>query len=571
MKTNNLYKMLVNSPRLVVSTPYAIKELGQKEFLSDLRELIANGIVVSKVKYNYATVEASESFIEEFRDEKFGMNIEKYMLNDRTNETCLTKTASGLRDMGIERKGFVEQYNKYFRFDVDMLNEYKTEIINDVVNKMASEMIKRGYVESIADFEYTYFDIVTTIIGYYADYDLQYSMNGCNTDSRGRAIPNALNKILNPVGYKLGRALMRVEPVLYTTNSTSALNNIYCFISNEVGIKTDNLEDRIADGKKCYENRTTGDELYLQIWMERIYSKLDALYANGSVEWDIVIESDFSMSMSIITGLITNDERLLTWGNVINNDKLLDPWFIEGVDRPIAKLATATFYGSQEKLSSLYDRNFDEPRTKEVDKQLKLLKRELTKGRYGVITAMNTLLKESAMYHEVCDDKGEYTVSLGEYCSPWTIEVKKTKAVDSRKNNYFTIDSESGIMKYFHNTDVLVTKDYKQHRNFGFTGLVHSLDSILMDRIVSSVDDIEFALPVHDAVLSLPHVIDEVRTNAEIHMKDIHDNRKSILVNYLKSIGAEYSPKTSRLIKALKKIIVEYNGNNAEFSGLCMK
>jgi hypothetical protein len=571
MKNNKLYNMLINSPRLIVSTPYAIKELGQKYFIICLKELIANNIVVSKVKYNYATVEASESFREYFKDEKFAMNLEKYMLNNRTTDECLTKTASGLRDMGIKRKGFVKQYNKLFRFDVDMLNKYKTQIIDDVVHKMASEMIKRGYIEYAEEFEYTYFDVVATIIGHYAEYDLQYSMNGCNTDSRGRAIPNALNKILNPMGYKLGRALMRVEPVVYTLDSISALNNIYCFISNEVGNKTDNLEDRIADGKRCYENRVIGDELYLNIWLERIYSKLDTLYACGSVEWDIVLESDFSMSLSTITALITNDERLLTWGNVINNDKLLDPWYIDGVDRPIAKLATATFYGSQEKLSSLYDRNFDEPRTTEIDKQLRLLKRELTKGRYGIITAMNTLLKESSMYHEVCNSKGEYTVSLGDYCEPFRVEVKKTKPIDSKKNDYFTIDSETGIMKYFNNTDVIVAKDYKQHQNFSYTCVIHSLDSILMDRIVSAIDDIEFALPVHDAVLSLPHVIDDVRTNAEIHMRDMHNQRKSILVNYLKSIGAEYSPKTPKLIRDLKKVIVEYDGNNKEFSGLCMK
>jgi len=546
------------------SVPYCIDQMGQEEFLKALKILTDNKLVYSTLKHNFAEIHVNTETVKslgvDLEELVYSFKLSHYSLEyrDIKDHAPVVKHRHGEHTPAFNRTNLNKAHDFEFKFDVEMLERYLKEIASELVLKMLKQRVKQDPSFKLSESDYE--SIILDILKQYILSDGTYNLGGCNFDWRGRSISLQLEKILNPVGYKLGRALLKLEPKLYTVKDTKTLNDIYLFLAQElvgscVGMS---IEDKIEVGKQAYFDRVESDDLVTKIWTQRIFAQLDELYEFGFVEWTTAIEVDYTQSMGMATGLITGDKRLLDATNA-TGDIIADAWAINGVRRPVAKLMTAKFYGSSASLKSL-------AKKKDLDveaKELRLLEKEASSGMYAVIVNLGELLKEGSTI-----DTPIYSVSV--LNQHYTVEVQKTHPVEAINKRYWTL--VDGTLKMFNNHHVIEAKDYKRNKLSLFTGLIHNLDSWIMNRIIGSVSN---ALPVHDAVILLPHQASTVRQSSTEAMKYIFDRRQQVLRDYMVSVGVinkDGAFKTPKGLKLYKKLIASIEpAEDIEFSPYALK
>jgi len=553
------------SGRNTQSVPYCIDSMGQKNFLKALKVLIDNKLVFSTLKHNFAELvintETIKSLGIDLEELVYDFKLSHYSLEyrDIKDHTPMVKHRHGENLPAFNRDNLNKAHNFKFKFDVKMLEKYLPEIAKELVIKMLKQRVKQDPKFKLSESDYE--SIIIDVLKQYILTDSTYNLGGCNFDWRGRSISLQLEKILNPVGYKLGRALLVLPAVKYTTEDTETLNAIYLFLAQElvgscVGM---NIVEKIEVGKQAYFNRVESDDLVTKIWTQRIFKQLDELYEFGSIDWEVSIEVDFNNSLAMVTGLITGDKRLLNATNATGNI-ISDAWSIEGVRRPVAKLMTAKFYGSSASLKSLAKKKDLAVEAKE----LRLLEREASSGMYAVIVNLGELLKEGSTI-----DTPTYSVSL--LNQHYTVEVQKTMPIEAGNKRYWTLVDDK--LKMFNNHHIVEAKDYKRNRLSLYTGMIHNIDSWIMNRIIGSVSN---ALPVHDAVILLPHQASTVREASTEAMKYIFDRRTQVLRDYMQSVGVinpDGTFKTPKGLKLYKKLIASIDPaeDNIEFSPYALK
>jgi hypothetical protein len=553
------------SGRNTQSVPYCIDQMGQEEFLRALKVLIDNKLVYSTLKHNFAelviNIETIKSLGIDLEELVYDFKLQHYSLEyrDIKDHISVVKHRHGKNLPAFNRNNLNKAHNFEFKFDTEMLEKHIKEIASELVLKMLKQRVKQDPKFKLSESDYE--SIIIDVLKQYILSDGTYNLGGCNFDWRGRSIALQLEKILNPVGYKLGRALLVLPAVKYTTDDRDTLNSIYLFLAQEligscVGMS---IAEKIEVGKQAYFNRVESDDLVTKIWTQRIFAQLDKLYEFGEVDWEVSIEVDFNNSLAMVTGLITGDKRLLNATNA-TGDIIADAWDIEGVRRPVAKLMTAKFYGSSASLKSLAKKKDLKVETKE----LRLLEREASSGMYAVIVNLGELLKEGSTI-----DTPTYSVSV--LNQHYTVEVQKTMPVEVINKRYWTV--VDGTLKMFNNHSVVEAKDYKRNRLSLYTGLIHNLDSWIMNRIIGSVSN---ALPVHDAVILLPHQASVVRKASTEAMKYIFDRKQQVLRDYMVSIGVinpDGTFKTPKGLKLYKKLIASIDpaSSDTQFSPYALK
>jgi len=313
----------------------------------------------------------------------------------------LVKTPSGTKPTGIVRNGFAKSANITYTYDVAMLTKYYDAILLNTQKSMLKIAKKYPYVLEDSSGYAEISELVLQEISNdpYAKYNLE-----CNiSDQRGRSIYGALRRVFNPIGYKDARALMCIAPRTITIDDREAIEYIYSFIAELSGFKRNRYAVKKLAGMIAYQrhtlpqldldNETARKDLHELIMLERIYAQLDELFAVGNVEWDIPIELDAGMSLAQVVGTLTEDKRLLDRTNVIQPNKLQDPWYIEGVRRLSAKKSgTPIFYGSSATVANLLkSANIDIQKD-----EVKAIRREFNQGAFSVIKAFkDALIKTS--------------------------------------------------------------------------------------------------------------------------------------------------------------------------------
>jgi hypothetical protein len=382
-------------------------------------------------------------------------------------------------------------------------------------------------------------------------YNLEYN----ESDTRGRSIFKALKRIGNPVQYKDFRALLVMPtPVIVSTNSTTALEDIYYFIAELTGSKAVTEAGKFEDGYKAYlanelpeldlTNAHDRGDLHELIWLERIYAQLDEVFEFGSTEWIVPLEVDASQSVAQVAGALTNDRRLLSSTNVIGF-KLTDPWHIDGVRRQAGKLkGTPTFYGSSasakaliSKKGYLYEQLLPEEATAEqiatakaMDKEEQsAINREFAQGRFSVLNKMKDAIISGYNNHTP-------RVDIKIWDDQYYVPVNKFKAAGSELQVTEAWDSNSSKFKYSVTHKPTLIPDYEYMKLYWQTGLIHNLDSQVCNKIPLLVN--EWMLTIHDAVIMGPGVARRVRETYAALLQEIHTNRFDIVNSYRQSIGA---------------------------------
>lgn len=467
---------------------------------------------------------------------KTKVRIKKYAMRKVEDLTTdMVKTPTGYRKTGLIREGFAKCSNEAFKLDIVPLVKYYDAVLANLTKSM--DKIIEKYPSIKLD-ETSYSVISKELLDYYIfNSDKEYNLEGNVSDSRGRAIYNALARVGNPIACKDIRAcLISTKPVIITPTSSKELQDIYLFIAELAGekhCKTWNAK-KLA-GLGAYNRRQLHNldlskaehrkELHENIWLERIYNALDYMHENGSIVWDIPLEVDATMSLAQVVGTLTNDYRLLNRTNVINPNELLDAWFVEGVPRLHTKtVGTPVFYGSAQTATALLRKK----KLKYTREQVKILNREFSKGAFGVIKAFKDFLIQHSnvtipvIQMQIWDDTFE-------------VEVNKFKPAGAELNAYTIWDTKSNRPVTFLNHEPILVPNYERFRLYFPTGLVHNLDSQLMNKTLLMLGD-EWAIAIHDAILCMPG--SKARQCYVTVLEILRKNRGTIIERYRQAIGA---------------------------------
>lgn len=520
-----------------------------------------------------------------------------------TYENTLVKRPDGIHNDGCPRPGMMLAAKRRFKLDTEMLTKYHRPIKQNLI-KSIKKGIEKGTISDkfFAD-EASYMKVADYCLANYLDPDAEYDSE-CNfQDQRGRAVKKILKRVGNYISNKDFRAMLVMPtPDRLYVNDTQALDSIFLFIAELTGHKCLGLmeSDKVEAGRQAYLDRelprlafnmsyhiaqaketkaTTGTEksvtelarasfndhhkeLHELIWLERIYARLDRFYAMKRAKyatvdyilWDIPIEIDHSMSMAQIMGALTNDIRILESTNMIEGP-IQDPWHIDNVRRNVAKaIYTPKLYGSGRSSVSLV-----KAKGLTLDKaEIQTLKQIEKEGRFSVMLQLRDLFitnshVETPVVH-INTGVSKFDVHVSKF-KPAGYETIVTEAYNGRK------------FQYSFTKDVTYIPNYKAMRTFWHTGLIHHLDSDLMDHNLIVHKD-KWILDIHDADILSPIHANAVRESAAKRLEYYRDNRHSIIANYRKSIGAISTKSDVAYMKLLASI---KDAGNIPFHRGCMK
>jgi len=338
------------------------------------------------------------------------------------------------------------------------------------------------------------------------------------------------------------------------------VNAVFLFIAELTGSYasgTGDMQAKIECGKQDYINNNLPEldlsleedrkELHELVWIKRLYKDLDAYFmisegskalrylsidtekyrsSDNEYKWTVPIELDYSASMLQIMGILLNDKRLMEMTNVIG-ETLQDPWSVEGIPRNmIKKSMTPMLYGSSKQCHELWQDNNMQYTAEHVT----VVSKELTTGAFGVANLfkefiINNANPSSEMKIKIWDN--EFDVS----CNRFRNVGEKTKA-------YKVWDSVDKRYNVVLHTDTKQVPDLKQFRRWFVTGLVHGLDSIVMNFISEKVmDKYDWGIPVHDAALISPKAAGDVRKWSSEILERMSKDRTKILSDFFTSIG----------------------------------
>ena len=299
-----------NSP---MSTPYWADKVGHQNLDNFIYGLSQAGWVVSKAN---ARAKWGEFYLNQAKIDRYFTQAEqtayktkarvaKYSMRHTVNETPdLVKTADGIKSTGLVRKGFAKCSNQYFQLDVAPLAKYYDAILANLTKSMDKIMVKYPTIKQDST---NYAVISKELLDHYIFHEgTFYNLEGNISDSRGRAIYNGIRRVGNPISNKDFRSCLVVPNGRVISKSDSfAMKEIYLFIAELAGTSAKSWKAKVLSGMTSYKARELHDldlstehgrkDLHENIWLERMYAKLDILNETGSMYWDIPIEIDATM------------------------------------------------------------------------------------------------------------------------------------------------------------------------------------------------------------------------------------------------------------------------------------
>ena len=532
------------------------------------------GYIESVVKSKWAEIAVNSKKIAEFRTatEIHNYRMAKRVadnamkLNRDLPEADIVKCGREYRKTGLIRKGFARVAKCDFALDTDMIAKYYTPIVLNVVKSMdklrAKGKLGDTYLNDSANYEETAQIVLDT---YLANYDARYNLESVASDPRGRAIFKALTRVFNPVSSKDARACLRMPSITVKVSNKDQMNDIFYFIAELTGSKAKSEAGKFLSGRIAYKQRKLPNPdlhtedgrkcLHEQIWLERIYNKLDELMVAKSISWDIPLEVDASMSIAQFVGALTNESRLLSRTNVIGTE-LTDPWHIPGVRRLAGKLiGTPVFYGSSQAATALLSAGGLEP----LPGELKLIAKEFSTGTFSIMKQFKNALISNYSMH-----KPEFDVTI--WGETFTVPVNKFKPAGSTKIFTTAFDSKSGKYRTAITHEPILIPDYNRFKLYFATLLVHNLDSQVMNNIAMKIP--AWMLTIHDAAIAAPGVCKQIREQYAIELQAINTNRQTILDDYRKSIGATSRKANIDFMKLEQNIVP---AENVTFNRTAMK
>jgi hypothetical protein len=129
----------------------------------------------------------------------------KLRFDEPSTEASNTRVQGKVLQTGITAHGFKKEGNTQFQFDTNRMSQYRDETIA-LVNKGIEKTIAQ-YPE-LANDHANYGEVAKTIVDNYIINDDTYTSGPRTSDPRGRNNSGYLNKVGNPVGYKIMRSML---------------------------------------------------------------------------------------------------------------------------------------------------------------------------------------------------------------------------------------------------------------------------------------------------------------------------------------------------------------------------
>lgn len=525
-----------------IGLPYWAEQ--DPKFVMDITyALVETGFATVRVSRKYSRLEFNVSKIdkEALTAYRIRNKLRKFLMREDVKDYApnMVKVLGKVKETGLVRQGFAKVAKNSFRYDIDALQRYyepiKANLVKTITKAKEKGYIKEKYLVDEANYE--------TIIKYCLDHymiDNKYNLEANISDSRGRSIYKALKRIGNPITSKDFRALLVMPSIYVHRDNADQMNDIYYFIAELIGSKALTEADKIQDGIKYYSRYELPElelttehgqtDMHELIWLDRIYTKLDALYARKVpfIEWDIPLEVDASMSIAQVVGALTNESRLLERTNVIGSI-LSDPWFIEGVNRLTAKtVGTPTFYGSSQSATSLI-------RSKGLainPDEIKAIRKEFSTGGLAIMKQFKDAIIKNYNVHAPIIPMKIWNDNFDVYVNKFKPAGAKLVVTEA----WTGLGKGKGFKRSFTHQPVMVP-DYSRMKLFWATCLIHNLDSQLVNKIPQQLPN-DWMLTIHDAVIAGPGVCKRVRNQYAIGLKEVNKNRNIILNDFKRSIGA---------------------------------
>ena len=509
-----------------------------------LFHLSKSGWITSNVDNNYAMITLNDSKLlkwvskEELIHTKFMFKFLKYRLKKTKSMLNNIVQINGKHiPTGLIRDGFKKAGNNPFKYDTRYIKKYLNEIAFN---------LKKGLEGSTKDV--TYQEIIEELINYYSVDGSTYTLGNCIIDSRGRSIFQCAKKIFNPVSSKDARALLIIESQKLTS---SAFKAIYAAISELLGYRGKNYEDKVSYGQAMYVTRELPsiedmytsknyDKLHERIWLERIYENLDTYETTG---WYVPIELDALASQIQLVAVLTNDHTYMDGTNLIGED-FSDIWTVDYCSRThVKKALTPKLYGSSRNPRELWDKNHLEY----TQKQVNAITKDLAIGKFANANKFKDFIIDNVQ------PQTKMTVHI--WNEVFQIECNRFKWEETTQVEYNIYATQQSKIKRVVRTVNLVP-DTNQFKRYFQTLLLHNLDSQIANYIC---EHMTWVLPNHDAFTVHPNDADWVRKLYVEKITQVYKNRKTILKDYLDSIGIDktYEDKDEEEVE--------------EFSGYCLK
>ena len=352
--------------------------------------------------------------------------------------------------------------------------------------------------------------------------DALFNRGTGKSDSRGRNIPGDLSKVFSGTNSNLSRSCLRIPVSRQLT--VQGVRAVHLFIAAEVygNQPYASVAEKEVAGKFAYDNWQfpANCSLAKRIWLERIYNR--GLFEGAA--WDVPIELDQGASGIAVIGLLLGLEDLLERTNYLVEDGLKSPWRSE-----LEKKAVTPFiYGSQASFQKLWRKNgldFSDSNIAEV----KVQAQELTEGVFGK-------LKKLILSSRPGERQNVFTTEA------WTVQASKkyyqpTGRVTVKKVKYYnpTKDEDCVLERHTPQSKLLP----EQFARFFLSGLIHNVDSILIDSVITSAisNGVEWMLDIHDALLVHPNDAGVVRECHREASQNILNNGCTIVRKYLVSLG----------------------------------
>lgn len=495
----------------------------EKFFNKLLKHLCDSGWVISKVSNNYATLELNNEKLkkwisqEEINNLKYKHKCDHYLMtNSKSTLYNTVQIGNTWKETGLVRKGFMKAGNNKFSYDQTPINKY-AEYIAYNIDKDFHKSTK----------EVTYNEIVNSLVDYYGKVKDTYTLGNNVCDSRGRSIFQCSKKIFNPVSHKDARASLICKSEPFTKDGYNA---VYAFISELLGYRGKNYEDKVYNGECMYilhklpnleemiENKDFS-ELHARIWLERIYNALD----NHKDEegWDIPIEIDAMASMLQFMAILTNDHKYMEMTNLIGNT-FNDAWSLPYCTRNMVKKAvTPRLYGSSKEPKELWDSH----KMKYTQEQINKITNEIRNGLYTNANNFKDFIIGNVQPKEI--------MKVSIWGEQFEIKCNRFKPQRMKTIEAWIYTGQQKLLKkVVHHVEQV--PDCEQFKRYFMTLLLHHLDSRVADYICQELD---WVLPNHDAFTLHPNDAGKCRKLYTDKLHEIYKDRHNILREYFDSIG----------------------------------
>jgi len=519
----------IKSPKLM---NIALKLLSEKGYIT----------VTTQPHRNWSEASLNEDKILSYVDKAELISIRKHfkwskylLTSTEVNEedATLTRINGTVKNTGLHRPGFTKASKTKFQFDTATMQEHYSEVVQLVNMGIESTLAK---YPALREDLVNYSEVGKEVVDTYLHIDGTYNSGGRKSDSRGRNIQGYLNKIGNPVGYKIMRSLLVIPEENRQQATRKGLLAKYLFIAELNGYKVGTVFGKIRYGINCYHNRTlhTLDltnsddlkELPDNIWLERLYKDIDAYYMNIKHKWTVPIELDMSASVLGFYGILLNHQPYMNRCNMVGNT-LNDAWGHHTIkNRAQFKTIMRQLYGSQATPQAMWD-DMKIPYTHE---EAVAFTKELLDGEMSVANIFKNFMINNAQMQP--------TMELNVWGEKFVVECNRFFNQGEQTISYDLYDSHSKSIKRIHHTDTIKVPNLQAFRRYVATALIHHLDSRAMDTTCNAVyDQYQWVLDIHDAAIVDAEAAKLVRIVYANQLERIHTDRKFILQDYFRSVN----------------------------------